>query len=286
MDQMDEFEMRPLTTGLGFQKKMADMKQSMRRSQIATDRISLNLPVAPPPNEMAEVPRPRRTDDIISEIREALKPLDTSVKLSTTLPRHGDKKKISAMETEINRTPDRSDRDPLANINFQVPARDMIDTPPTTGMRRGASDSLIRPLVPISFNFASAAIDGVIVLALSMIFLATLVSVTGIEVNSVLMTATVDAAAQIALGVLVVAVMQLYLVLARSFFGRTIGEWTFDVQLGEDAQIEQPSYPIRVVVRSFLNMATGLVVLPIVSAVFGRDLAGQLTGIKLFRQNS
>jgi len=289
MDQLDEFEMKPLTSGLGFQKRVSDLKQGMKRSRIAQDKLSLNIPVAAPPDEMAEAPAVRKSDQIIEEIRQALHTPTTGspnggVKLSSTLPRPGDRNRVNAMNPEIERAPAPRDRDPLSGINFQVPAREILDKP-TVGVRRGASDSMIRPLVPISFSPAASFVDLVIIAAFSMIFLAALVSVTGIDVSSVLTSARTDVAAQGALLVLGLSVMQIYLVLSRSFFGRTIGDWAFEIQLGENQQIENPTYPLRVLSRNFLNLVTGLVTLPLLSLVFDKDLAGKMTGLPLMKQN-
>jgi hypothetical protein len=76
----------------------------------------------------------------------------------------------------------------------------------------------------------------------------------------------------------------MYTVIARSFFGRTLGEWTFDVQLGQDKEQELESYPVKVALRALLTTVTGLILLPLISAVMGRDIAGTVTGVQLYRQ--
>lgn len=286
MENFEDFEMRPLTSGLGFRKQVTDLKQAMTRSNMASEKLQRNLPTAPPPEEMDAHAKVRGSQEILTEIRDALKPLRTneSVKFSTTLPRPGEgrKNQNNTHEPEIQKNPS---RDPLAGIDFQIPNRNILDDDKNTSARRGAADARIRPLVAIPCSISSALVDAVTVTALSMIFLAALVSVTQIEVSAVMASAKTDLAAQIALAVLFLAVMQIYLILGRSFFGRTLGEWTFDVQLGEDQQIEKATYPIRVLFRSILNVATGLVALPILSFIVRRDIAGLVTGLRLYRQN-
>ncbi|MEO0337465.1 MAG: metalloendopeptidase, partial [Pseudomonadota bacterium] len=83
--------------------------------------------------------------------------------------------------------------------------------------------------------------------------------------------------------VLLVAVMQMYVVVARSFFGRTLGEWTFDLQMGNDEDIESPVYPLKIVFRSLITVATGLVTLSFLSFVMRTDIAAKMTGIQLYR---
>jgi RDD family len=97
------------------------------------------------------------------------------------------------------------------------------------------------------------------------------------NLNSDLMT-------QIAMGAMFVAVMQMYVVIARALCGRTLGEWTFDLQIGDDREQRRSAYPIRVVMRSVFTVLTGLILLPLLSGLLGRDLAGALSGARLYRQ--
>jgi hypothetical protein len=108
--------------------------------------------------------------------------------------------------------------------------------------------------------------------------------VTKVDLSAILRGLNNDEITLISLGVFFVAVIQMYVVTARSFFGRTLGEWTFDVQLGKTEDQSKTFYPLKVVARSLLVTATGLIVLPILSLVVGRDLAGDLLGLHLYQQ--
>jgi hypothetical protein len=108
--------------------------------------------------------------------------------------------------------------------------------------------------------------------------------VTKVNLNTVIANVSRDVMVQIALGVLFLTVMQMYVVIARSFFGQTLGEWTFDLQIGRDEEQFTETYALKVAFRSVLNLITGMVFLPLVSAMLGRDVAGQLSGVKLYRQ--
>jgi hypothetical protein len=119
---------------------------------------------------------------------------------------------------------------------------------------------------------------------LSIVFLVALLLVTKVDLNMVLRNLKQDLMTQMSLGVMFIAVMQMYVVIARSFFGRTLGEWTFDLQVGRDEEQSRESYPLRVALRSFLVTITGLLPLPLISALLGRDIAGGLSGVKLYRQ--
>src|ERR1043165_1470345 len=176
MDQIDEFEMKPLTTGLGFQKRQQNLKDQMAKTNLAQQNLRRTLP-AEPPTEMLQEQRPRSSKEIVNEIHEALKPLNkpmkaNSIKLTEILPR--DEKDIK----NPYRSPAPATDDSLANLNFQITDKQLTES---TGTRRGANDSLIKPLVLVPVSFASMILDGAIVLAFSLIFLVSLISVTRVD---------------------------------------------------------------------------------------------------------
>lgn len=74
----------------------------------------------------------------------------------------------------------------------------------------------------------------------------------------------------------------LYLIVVRSVMGSTIGEWACDLRLGQPHERLQANYILKVVLRSTVILATGVVTLPILSMLSGRDIPGKLSGLKLF----
>jgi len=83
---------------------------------------------------------------------------------------------------------------------------------------------------------------------------------------------------------LYIAVLQLYVIVARSFFGKTLGEWTFDYQMGDNEQVKSTVYPLLVLWRSLVIMGTGVITLPILSILFRKDLASYLTGLQFYKK--
>lgn len=73
-----------------------------------------------------------------------------------------------------------------------------------------------------------------------------------------------------------------YLVLTRYLMGATIGEWSCQIRLGQAAQRLQGDYFLRVLIRSTVIMLTGIFLLPLISLIFKRDFAGDLSGLKIF----
>lgn len=74
----------------------------------------------------------------------------------------------------------------------------------------------------------------------------------------------------------------LYMITTRFFIGSSIGEAACDIRLGEPQERLSAWYFFRVVLRATLIVVTGVVVMPFLSLVFGRDIPGILCGLKLF----
>lgn len=234
-------------------------------------------------------------EDVLSALEKT--PLQRKVsdlEFTETLPREP---KRQAMEIEpVVRTPVESPfprpdayKQPApgpAPTPAVAPAPKLKQTPAANvGARRGAADSPVRKLQPATLSLPSAFLDFVIVLALAIVFLVALLSVTKVDLAVVLRNLNRDFMTQLSLGIMFVAVMQMYVVIARSFFGATLGEWTFDMQVGESQEQMRESYPLRVALRSLVVTATGLVLLPLISAALRRDIAGSISGVKLYRHN-
>ena len=276
MSDIDEFEMKPLTTGLGFQKRSTQLKKEVERSGLSNQHLGQGLPT-PPPDEDSQPLLTRGSQEMIKELHEALEPKANKIKLSEILPR--DISDLPVRDVEINQDPK---GDPLSEIDFEMPSKNLTEN---SNVRRGAHDGLVRPLTPISVSFSSMILDATIVFAFSLIFLVSLVAVTKVNLNSVVFSSQFDFATQLSLVVLYFAVYQMYMIVSRSFFGRSVGEWTFDLQLGDDAQIQSSLYPALVLWRSILNLLTGVILLPVLSFLFREDIASRFTGLQLFRRN-
>lgn len=74
----------------------------------------------------------------------------------------------------------------------------------------------------------------------------------------------------------------IYMVSVRSLMGSTIGEWSCELRLGQPHERLQSSYVLKVALRSTLILLTGVITLPLLSLIFGRDVAGAASGLKLF----
>lgn len=302
MDPFDEFEFKPLTEGLGFHKKSLSLKDGLKSSGVLEDELQ-SIPSTMPQNMIEDLPKAPTKKHTFEDVLSALEktPLNrpNDLKFTEPLPREAKKK---ALDFEIPQAPVQSPfpipeayKGPAAPIGpiHPVPVAPSaikkvprIEDLASVGTRRGAADSPLRKLTPETMSVASAALDLIICAALGLIFLVALLTITKVNLNVVLANLNKDIMTQIALGVMFLTVMQMYVVIARSFFGQTLGEWTFDLQIGRDEEQFTETYALKVAFRSVLNLITGLVLLPLVSALLGRDIAGQLSGVKLYRQRT
>lgn len=294
MDPFDEFEFKPLTDGLGFHKKSVSLKEGLKSTGVLEDEMQ-GIPMSMPKSLLDESHPHSRTkkhsfEDVLSALEKTPLARSATSELQFTEPLPREQKR-EAMDFDIPTAPVQS---PFPQPGaYKIPG--LKKAPVTTGLtgeavsvgtRRGAADSPQRKLMPTAVSFASALLDGIIVMALSIVFLIALLTVTKVDLSLVLNSLDKDRMTQISLAVLFVAVMQMYVIISRSFFGRTLGEWTFDLQLGRDSDQQSESYPLRVALRSLLNTVTGLVILPLLSSIFGQDLAGKLSGVQLYRQRT
>ena len=128
----------------------------------------------------------------------------------------------------------------------------------------------------------AAILDSVFAIGVSLILLVGVLLVTKADLVGLLSNSKTDHFVQFQIGILFLMVLQMYSLLSRStVFGQSIGEWTYDIQLGTDEQRRRALYPLQVVFRGILFALTGFVLLPLLSELFGRDLAAPLTGLKI-----
>ena len=77
-------------------------------------------------------------------------------------------------------------------------------------------------------------------------------------------------------------VILFYFMIARGMYGCTLGDWAFDVQLGSETERNHIMYPFQVLFRTFVIMITGIILIPVVSLGFGKDMAYYFSGLKLY----
>lgn len=134
-----------------------------------------------------------------------------------------------------------------------------------TGRRRGYQLSL--------WSLVASVIDGLVLVAMSCLFMMVFVKITKIPISR-------GMASDFAVIYLVAS--WLYMITTRFFIGSSIGEAACDMRLGRPQERLSGSYFTKVIIRATLVLATGVVVLPLLSLIFGKDVPGYLSGLKLF----
>ena len=74
----------------------------------------------------------------------------------------------------------------------------------------------------------------------------------------------------------------MYMVTTRFFLGSSLGEAACDLRLGRPQDRLSSNYFAKVVFRATLIVLTGVFVLPALSLIFGNDLPGKISGVRLF----
>jgi hypothetical protein len=128
------------------------------------------------------------------------------------------------------------------------------------------------------WTWAAAAVDHLIIMGLSCSFLliGTLILQTSVK------TLITYQELGLSLILLYLIISITYFVLLRVFLGATWGEYSCSLRLGQPTERAQNSYSTRIVLRTLLIGFSGVIILPLLSLIFKKDLAGQLSGVSIY----
>lgn len=284
MDPFDEFEFKPLTEGLGFHRKpvqAVDEVEEMSASESPQfkkgSRIFDDLPKVEIPSAQSLL---KKKSEPVFE-KPASRPNVRKPQSLNAKPM-GDIEKPS---TSSNIFPNRKSRSNVPEIEEASLDRhlDFVENSNSKGVQKASRQSPRRMLLPVPVSIMALALDLIVILALSLMFLSALLFVTDVSLGLVIGHAKSDKMARLSLGLLIFAVTEMYMIVSRSFFGNSLGEWAFNLQLGNDEQQKKLGYPLRVVLRTMVNAVTGFVLLPLLSLIARRDLAGMICQLPLFK---
>lgn len=137
----------------------------------------------------------------------------------------------------------------------------------------------------LSTHFGSAILDTLVAVGLGCLLLVVTLSITNVNLLALLENSQTDRETIGALALLFVAGGLLYVLAARSFVGATLGEWSYEIRVGDHKARTRWFYPVLVMWRGLLVTATGFVLFPIISAIAGTDVLKYLTGLELVSIN-
>ncbi len=143
-----------------------------------------------------------------------------------------------------------------------------------------ASHQKVQNLAP---HFGAWLLDLFVIIGLVHICVVPLLFITELSVSYILTGIQTDFALQISLGILFLSVLNFYLITTRNFFGATLGEWSFDIAVGDLKKRQSSVYPILVAWRCLLMNITGIITLPFLGLITRTDILGKLTSVRLTR---
>jgi hypothetical protein len=73
-----------------------------------------------------------------------------------------------------------------------------------------------------------------------------------------------------------------YKILARSVYGKSLGEWSCRLQMGSLDDQKKLSYILKVSVREIFSVLTGILTLPLLSSLFSKDLGYYFSGVHMY----
>jgi hypothetical protein len=244
VDNFDEFQFKPITEGLGFNKKSQQMnKPNTQLTDLAGQSAPRSQSLTAP-----------------AGIYPARGPSKSPV-----TPKKNPGSSIQPL------TQDRP------TLNYQLPGVDTIESE-TAPSSIGHSDK-----IPTAIVIPAILFDAIVVIGLSSLFAFVVLLVAKVDPLNIIYMIGRDTMTLVSIGVLVFSVTQLYMIVSRSFFGSTLGEWAFDTELGSRSDQASAWYPIQVVVRTLSQVFTGFIFFPMVAALSGVDLAGKISGLRLRR---
>ena len=298
--ELEDFDFKPMTKGLGFDKKAEEVKHSIIQSSIEMETVEPTAPIsmssASP--EIEEVELPNKTP-VSRSLQKMLDSLPPSVDFMEDKSRGEDfEPPKPTLKVEPTTTlapnplappPPAVNQPPSEKKSFDVTLNNSISNAfPKAEFDKPFFHQTVTPqqqFKEIPASLASSFIDFLITLGISALFVVSLIVITQIDVMKLLSTREMLNRTMIEISALYFGVAILYYMISRSLWGSTLGDWAFDVQLGTEKQRLHLMYPFQVLFRTIIIVATGVILVPLVSLGFGRDIAEKFSGLKLyFRQ--
>jgi len=297
----DNFDFKPITEGLGFDKK-AEEKKMQRPASLSPSFVEEE--VAPVKAPILEKPidwntNPPKTSRAITELISALPPSIDFDDKKSKMPESKVYKPVGRLEYSVPTPPmpeiapaplvPKTVTDPKTGQSVDVTLNNTLEKAfPKAGFRRPFFHQTVEvkpQYTPITTSFTSAVLDALVITGLTALFLVCLILITKIDLIAVILHTQAPLSVWGELGAIFCGVYLLYYMCTRGFWGATLGDWAFDMQLGLEADRMNWYYPAQVVGRMVLIAATGFIVIPLLSFILRRDLAYHLSGLRLYQRN-
>lgn len=293
MDPFDEFEFKPLTEGLGFHKKQVDLKVD-KKNAVEDTKVEELLNKFP---ELDEKPNVKPVDN--SNIKPAFPRKDLEnkklkevtyddLKLELEAKRKN-KPDAQKANLEFHERPDINDselseRSKPKETGTSIEKHNSVKASMKEDNIVAVPDMAKSKYVETSLSISATIFDAIVIFGFANIFMAALLVATEIDVYVILLNGGLDLMTQFSIVLLFFSVMELYMVISRSFFGMSLGEWALDYQVGLPEEQKRTMYPLKLAWRCFVVAITGFILLPLLSKMFKKDITGIFSGIRLYRK--
>lgn len=263
MDPFEEFEFKPLTDGLGFHKKKpaaAKINTSNPMEETAPSNTFAKNTLKNQGLELLEEPS---TDPLRPPLpRKGRTPLPSAPGNLTEVGGDG-----SAAVDEILKTLQKNRR-----LDFDNSAQKISQTTKREELKKSV------------WSFSASILDTMLVVAASLLCMIVVLVATKADLIGNISNPDAQGMIYLSMFAVLATVCFIYLVGNRIFVGCTPGEWAFDQCVGKPEELNTVSYTLGVIGRSLLVIATGFVILPLLSVLMNKDIAGNITGARLYKK--
>lgn len=134
-------------------------------------------------------------------------------------------------------------------------------------------------------SLAASILDALLIVAAGLLCMIVMLMVTKVDLIRNLSNPDTEGLVYMSTAALFATVAFIYMLLNRVFLGHTPGEWAYDIRIGRPGEQGGGIYILQIALRQILVTATGLITLPLLGAILGRDLAGRMTGATLMKRH-
>ncbi len=142
------------------------------------------------------------------------------------------------------------------------------------------SKTIQSPYVHAAPSLTAGFLDFLLIISLSLFYMIAMTFSLKMDLIRIIADGSLDVL--ITTGALFACVGVTYFLAMRMFLGFTLGEWAYEQRLGLPEEFKS-GYSLKVLLRIVLHLATGIIVIPLLSWALDRDLAS-LSGLSTYRQ--
>lgn len=276
---IEDFDFKPMTEGLGFDKKAEEVKHETIQRVIEkplqkTEKTAVEKPL-PNPTTVS-----RSLQKMLDSLPPSLDFVEDKERDQGFHPATPEPQKPAAPQ------PQKPPVVAKASAGFDITLNNSIAKAfPKAELDKKFFHQTVIPqpqFREVSASVTSSILDSLIVFGLTSIFVVFLVLLTGIDLVQMIQSQQMGARVAFEVVALYFGTMLIYFMVSRSLWGSTLGDWAFDIQLGEAKQRLHIMYPFQVLFRQLIILLTGVFIVPILSLAFGKDMAFHFSGLKLY----